>query len=811
MEYFNTFFLDKESDIRVDLYKNNNQGYLSYVISTPFVHTGNLITNLAKITNTKVSFNADKKKIIRGRIPCFLTTRNDEVYIFRLNGRKIANIYPDGTIEKRCLIPAISKVLMTQTKDYKLSVSQTLVKTYLPYGCKFKTDLHTHMNGNIYPSALVALGIKRQLRYPYYYVKKLGLKLTKAQFNELEKKRKNVAKDFKDSPLQGKKLDRAIDDNTFINFADLILNNIENADYNLNQVRNSLTILKDGQAVFTNLEKLYLYRYVFTKGTESEKLIELKNVEKIPHKDVLKRLNKMLEDTKHPIYRKNTLFEDEMLWVARQYQKQGIEYVEIADTNLVKSPEAAALELKQMHHIMPYVEEETGVRIRLLAALRRIPLTLVKTNTTPANYLRDCLDILKTVSKDPYVRGCDIVGEEINDINELRPVIKELVAIAKDDPSFTIRIHAGENDSLLDNVSNSIKCVKESLAPGQKLPIFRLGHGLAVPSLKSKAGKQLLDLIKENHVALEFQITSNVRLNNLIDITKHPFREYLKHGVHCLQGTDGCGIYGTDSMDEQLALINLLGLTEPEMRKVIKTEENIIAFTKKAFITKSESFKEFLNGRSIEKAFVAEVKKNRKNSNELVLDVTNSIDARESLKNQIKELPWDKTPIVIGGGSFNSDTRKTRMQTQSKNFINKLLNELDPEKYFFVIGHKLEGYEKYLVQNNRSFDIFAIVPGAISEEQNAKLLKSKVNIRVSTESLGMGIYKSFNYEIFERRPSVVVMMDGNSAGANLIQEAKNGKAKARIFVSNESDYLTKKAQTLEGYVTIFNPTKGIIL
>ena len=38
--------------------------------------------------------------------------------------------------------------------------------------------------------------------------------------------------------------------------------------------------------------------------------------------------------------------------------------------------------------------------------------------------------------------------------------IQEIVKyVGEEDKDFTIRIHAGENDSLKDNVSNSIKCV----------------------------------------------------------------------------------------------------------------------------------------------------------------------------------------------------------------------------------------------------------------------------------------------------------------------------------------------------------------
>ena len=43
------------------------------------------------------------------------------------------------------------------------------------------------------------------------------------------------------------------------------------------------------------------------------------------------------------------------------------------------------------------------------------------------------------------------------------------------------------------------------------------------------------------------------------------------------------------------------------------------------------------------------------------------------------------------------------------------------------------------------------------------LVKNDLNgVCISTESEELGIYKSFNYEIFERRPSVVLAFDGNS-------------------------------------------------
>ena len=47
---------------------------------------------------------------------------------------------------------------------------------------------------------------------------------------------------------------------------------------------------------------------------------------------------------------------------------------------------------------------------------------------------------------------------------------------------------------------------------------------------------------------------------------------------------------------------------------------------------------------------------------------------------------------------------------------------------------------------------------------------------------------------------MLLAFDGNSAAANLIQEAKNGRYKSCIFVNRRSRDLLRKAQTLEGYV-----------
>ena len=794
---FNKFYLDKEKDIIVNLYQTS-QDEITYILETPNHKKGTLITNLAKICHLETEKNENDMKIIKGKIQAMINEENKEVYIFRLGGIKVANIY-NNKIEIKAQIPAISKTLMSQTKKYKLPIGKTFVKTYILKQSKFRTDLHTHMNAILTPDCLIALGIKHQIQYPLYYIKKLNLKMSKKQEEKIIKQRKEVEKQFENSQLTGKYLTRKIDDNTFIN----------------------LSILKDGQAVFTNLEKCYIYRYVFAKGTPSKNKIELTEemINKIPEKDIKEIVIKMLQDNNSESpYKNNVIRQDKLLWIAREYQKQGIKYVEITDTDLVKLGMPAIKLLEEIHEILPKIEEETGVKIRFLAGIRRIVLTIIKDQTTSDKYLRENLCVLKAVAKDPYVVGSDFIGEEINDIEDLKPAIKQIVQdIAYYDKGFTVRIHAGENDSLKDNVEKSIKCVEQSLRPEQEMPRIRIGHGLYSKDPNTEEGKALMDKMKQTNTIIEFQLTSNIRLNNLSTLENHPIKRFLKNGVKCVQGTDGNGFYGTNTFDEQLALRNLLGVTDSEFKQMREVEDNLIQENDIYFKEKSERFKKFLNGRSIREAILEQEDKELEKikDEEGDLRITSTVESEKVLKYKIKELPSNKIPVIIAGGSFNKKGRTTNINEKGKKIIENLIKQLDTQKVYFVIGHKLEGYEKAIVDASKKyqkkFEIDAIIPKMVNEEVKEKLEDKEITgVRISTESEELGIYKSFNYEIFERRKAIVIAFDGNSPVSNLVQEAKNGKGKSKIYVNQENEVLKEKVNSLEGYVVPFALDDNIV-
>ena len=807
MIFFQRFFLDREKDIVVDLYMEGDR--LFHVIRTPNHHTGNLISNLAKLCALETSEDENGLKIIRNEIPCYYDGDNRRMYILRLGNTKIANIYPDGTVELKASIPAISKTLMSQTKDYRLGIEKTIVKTYIRSDCKFHTDLHTHMNGNLPPDVLIALGIVHQIRYPYYYIKKLQLKCTSDQLQRLDANRAAVEKTLGEIPLTGHHRERRIDDYTFINFADLILGNLPDASYNIGRIRNSLTVPKDGQAVFANLEKVYLYRYVFTKGLPSDDPFSGINLEGIPDREVSAYAEKMRQDHKDDRYRANTLYQDLLLWIAREYEKQGIEYVEITDTSFLNKAELP-LKLRQIHEIMPTVTRETGVLIRFLAGIRRIPLTIVRDRITPNDYLAENLRCLRVIAGDPYIAGSDIIGEEINDILELHSVIRELVAIAGENPGFVLQIHAGENDSLRDNVANSIRCVVDSLQEGQSMPPLRIGHGLYTCDLRSAKGKKLLEDMRNYDVTLEFQISSNVRLNNLSHLERHPLQQYLKAGIHCIQGTDGGALYGTNSIDEELSLEKLLGLTHEELCRMRNVEDDILLSSRGVFEKKTAAFRDICPGGDTELFYRRKLECTGQLKQDLWQD-SGKIDAEEALKHRISPLSDGCFPIVLAGGSFNNSQHRTSVRAEDKAFLDSLLEHADPEKVVFVVGHTLSGHEGYLVRHSSGrFRIFAIVPNRISHTEEKRLLDSGIGILVSIESSGMGLYKSFAYEIFKRMPSALFAFDGNSAALNLIQEARNGREKCRIFINPRSRGLSAKAKMLEGYIRPLKNAQSIL-
>ena len=96
------------------------------------------------------------------------------------------------------------------------------------------------------------------------------------------------------------------------------------------------------------------------------------------------------------------------------------------------------------------------------------------------------------------------------------------------------------------------------------------------------------------------------------------------------------------------------------MRKV---EDEIIADREVYFKKKSAEFERFLNGRTITEALTELEKENIKKgkANNQPMRINKNIEAEAKLRKKIKQLPINKVPIIIAGGSFNKKGRNLLM------------------------------------------------------------------------------------------------------------------------------------------------------
>ena len=263
-----------------------------------------------------------------------------------------------------------------------------------------------------------------------------------------------------------------------------------------------------------------------------------------------------------------------------------------------------------------------------------------------------------------------------------------------------IRIHAGENDGLRDNVANSLECVREALAEGQPMPRLRIGHGLYTANLRSAKGRQLIDSLRENLVVLEFQLTSNVRLNNLSSLENHPIRQYLRGGVFCVQGTDGGALYGTDSIDEQLALERLLDLSYDDMCAMKHAEEVVRETSMHDYTEKTKAFDKLLNGSDVEKYLNEKIAEAVPEKAAIVI-APQKLDSAECLSGQIREIPTDKVPVVVLGGSFNSNRHATRVKEPMLELLRELTDRLDPEAVLLCYRQPPDGLRARAAEPHR--------------------------------------------------------------------------------------------------------------
>ena len=383
----------------------------------------------------------------------------------------------------------------------------------------------------------------------------------------------------------------------------------------------------------------------------------------------------------------------------------GIEYTELSFSSFMTDPDY----MKMLEDNLPQIERETGVKIRFLAGLCR---------HSDKEWNLDEIDRLKTIAKSPYIVGCDFMGHETNASLNFEEELKKLARYVMEyDPNFVIRVHAGENPMFKTNVYDALKVIydehqkmEEDRKQSFPMPQVRIGHGLYGLDITSD-GKwndlepnAVLKIAKKMGAIIEFNMSSNLALNNINSITEVPIKKYVDAGIKVVLGTDGHGLYSTSNVQESV-LAFAAGLSSEDLKRIINTEDYII---QKA----NEREKNHPNIRDVsalyhsieystnnsKPRYTEEIlERNRKQNEEFSkmldnqLSQVGAITDNELIYNAIQR----KTPIMITGASeANWPNISPEDQYNIQLTMQVLANVLNPNTTFIITGGTNFGVEK---------------------------------------------------------------------------------------------------------------------
>lgn len=593
-------------------------------------------------------------------------------------------------------------------------------------------------------------------------------------------------------------LDKAKIDTTYISAEDngqYLLENVISNTQNRQLLVNSMKIDTSEQETFNKMEDIYAIRGPFTKNPDMF----------IP----------MIEA------------------IAKDAKADNVNYLELSLASVISNTN----QLKQLEEVMPNIEKETGVKIRFLGALWR---------HSDKEWNADEVDRLKVTAQSPYVVGCDVMGHETNSTMEFYDNIKELAKYAiKHDPNFVIRVHAGENPLFKANARQVLLAVEEAhyeLSQDSKkvlpYPQVRLGHGIygfdepapwdEKERTKDISMQQLCDEIKP---IIEFNMSSNLSLNNINGLSEIPIKKYMDSGIRVVLGTDGKGIYSTD-IEQEMILAHQAGLSIEDLQEIAKTEDLVIKkanqrfnkFKKNKVATIEEDLAKCFSLGGPQYTKEVEMRNNeylQKLQKELPEKIRNC-GAETDLQKVLKATE-NKIPIMITGSSAKhwpkiSEENKLNIKIA----LDVLIHCIDTDKAYLMTGGTNHGVEReaHILANkfNSNENGNLVVLGTLTEEAMNTETNS-IEPNTITHAMipllnGKPAKKWFDLpdtvlQMVEKQNGVVVAMGGGPIVSDIIQRSHNMGINLSIM-SGVEGASGDKSTSLEGNDYSFSNAKELI-
>jgi adenosine deaminase len=118
--------------------------------------------------------------------------------------------------------------------------------------------------------------------------------------------------------------------------------------------------------------------------------------------------------------------------------------------------------------------------------------------------------------------------------------------------NLAVTIHAGEADG-----SHSIwQAINE-------LGASRIGHGV-----NCIQDPRLMDYLAKHQIAIESCLTSNLQTGTVTDLTQHPIKAFLDHGIKVCLNTDDPAVEGIEIKDEYRLAKEQLQLSQAQLKQI---------------------------------------------------------------------------------------------------------------------------------------------------------------------------------------------------------------------------------------------------
>lgn len=161
-----------------------------------------------------------------------------------------------------------------------------------------------------------------------------------------------------------------------------------------------------------------------------------------------------------------------------------------------------------------------------------------------------------------HLIAIDLAGDEYNYPGEL--FVEHFKQVS--DANLHVTVHAGEAAGP-ESVWQAIKHLRAE----------RIGHGV-----KSYQDESLLEYMQKHQIAIESCLTSNFQTGTVSDLTQHPIKTFLKHGLLVCLNTDDPAVQGIELKGEFTLAKTVLGFTHKEITQL---QQNSLAA---AFMSDSE-------------------------------------------------------------------------------------------------------------------------------------------------------------------------------------------------------------------------------